>query len=323
MRPPTFDVTPEARASGGAFLRRQLWSRPPVVSRKDVDLAGKTAIITGANSGIGLECGRQLLSLGLSKLILAVRKVWKLDLSINISILAFIERTKSLNRLDIVVHNAGITLARQQHNKITHHDEVIQVNYLATALLTVLLLPVLKSKNPSRPGRLVIVSSDVASWAQFKEKNSTPLLPAFDKKETFDGHDRYSTSKLLGQLFLTELSKRIPASYGVVVNLANPGLCYGSGLNRDSDGTVVGFIFGIFKLVLGYSCAVGARQLTDAAVKHGDESHGQYLEEGKVLPMAPLVYTNEGEKIAEVLWRETMKELSFAHVEDIIKGIST
>ncbi|KAI0098688.1 retinol dehydrogenase 12 [Nemania sp. FL0031] len=343
MSPPNFSVTPEARASGRAFLRRQFVSKPPITSRKDVDLAGKTAIVTGSNSGIGLECCRQLLALGLSKLIVAVRseakgdtakgtlkrehpsaeiEVWKLDLSANDSILAFVERTKTLSRLDIVVHNAGMVLASQQHNSTTGHDEVIQVNYLATALLTVLLLPVLKSKNPSGSGRLVIVSSDVASWAQFKEKDSVPLLPAFDKKDSFDAQDRYYTSKLLGQLFLSELAKRVPASYGVIVNLANPGLCHGSGLNRDSNGTIPGFIFGVFKQIIGYSCAVGARQLTDAAVKHSVESHGQYLEEGKVLPMAPLVYTDKGKKIAELLWKETMEEFSFIHLEDIVKGIS-
>ncbi|KAJ8130522.1 hypothetical protein O1611_g3106 [Lasiodiplodia mahajangana] len=360
MSSPNFSVTPQARASGSAFLRRQFVSRPPVTSRKDVDLTGKAAIITGSNSGIGLECCRQLLALGLSKLILAVRseakgdtakdalkrehpsadiEVWNLDLSAHDSILAFVERTKTLSRLDIVVHNAGMVLASQQHNSITGHDttffkvyiptnlfwpasEVIQVNYLATVLLTILLLPVLKSKNPSGPGRLVIVSSDVASWAQFKERDSVPLLPAFDKKDTFDGQDRYFTSKLLGQLFLIELAKRVPASYGVIVNLANPGLCHGSGLNRDSNGTLPGFIFGAFKQIVGYSCAVGARQLTDAAVKHGVESHGQYLEEGKVLPMAPLIYTDKGEKIAELLWRETMDEFSFVHLEDTVKGLS-
>ncbi|KAI1810577.1 NAD(P)-binding protein [Poronia punctata] len=264
---------------------------------------GKTAVVTGANSGIGLECSRQLLDLGLSKLIIlahpsAIIGVWKLDLSSNDSILAFVERTKALDRLDFVVHNAGVVLVKQLHNKSTHHDEVIQVNYLSTALLTLLWLPVLKTKNPSGAGRLVIVSSDVA-------------------KEGYD-HDRHFTSKLLGQLFIAELVKRVPASYGV----ADPGLCYGAGLNRESDGIIAGYIFAIVKRLVGYSCAAGARQLTDAAVKHGEEYPGQYVEEGKVLPMAPLVYTSEGEKIAERLWDETMAKPDSAHVGDIVKGIS-
>ncbi|KAI5867517.1 retinol dehydrogenase 12 [Durotheca rogersii] len=341
-----FNVTPEQRASQGAFFRRQLFSKPPHTSRREVDLAGKTAIVTGSNTGIGLECSRQLLGLGVSKLILAVRseakgeaakkvlvgkkagttqtvEVWKLDLSSYKSVSDFVVKTQTLDRLDIVVHNAGVVKVEQEINRSTGHDEVIQVNYLSTALLTILLLPVLKEKNSrQKPGRLVIVSSDVASWAQFKEKTSNPLLPAFDTNQFFDGQDRYYTSKLLGQIFLSELERHVPSSGGVVVNCANPGLCYGSGLNRDSNGTGAGLIFGAFKRVVGRSCAAGAWSLTNAAVKHGEESHCKYIEEGKLQPMSPLVYTDEGKQIAKLLWKETMDELAFAKVDDIIEGLS-
>lgn len=38
--------------------------------------------------------------------------------------------------------------------------------------------------------------------------------------------------------------------------------------------------------------------------------------------MAPIVYKPEGEELAKRLWEETMAELSFAGVRDIIKEIS-
>jgi hypothetical protein len=38
--------------------------------------------------------------------------------------------------------------------------------------------------------------------------------------------------------------------------------------------------------------------------------------------MAPIIYKTEGEEIAKRLWEETMTELSFAGVEDIINAIS-
>ncbi len=38
--------------------------------------------------------------------------------------------------------------------------------------------------------------------------------------------------------------------------------------------------------------------------------------------MAPLVYTEEGEKVSEQLWKETMEELRFAHPEDILREVS-
>ncbi|KAI0009468.1 retinol dehydrogenase 12 [Xylariaceae sp. FL0662B] len=341
----TFDVSPEQRASASSLLKRQLFRQPPVASRAEVDLSGKTAIVTGSNIGIGLECSRQLLDLGLSKLIIAVRnepkgeaarkellsgrtdgahtiEVWKLDLSLYESVTAFVERTKGLDRLDIVVLNAGQASITRKINQSTGHDECIQVNYLSNALLAILLLPVLKAKNsPQRPGRLAVVNSDTSSWAAFKEKDSVPLLPAFDTPEFFDQSDRYSTSKLLCQLFLSELTKRVPPSVAII-NAPNPGMCYGSGLNRDADGTLLGVFLRIVWRLLGRSTSVGARAVTDAVVKHGAETHGQYLEDGKLNPMAPIVYKPQGARIANQLWQETMEELEFARVGDIVSGLS-
>ncbi|RAK97093.1 retinol dehydrogenase 12 [Aspergillus ibericus CBS 121593] len=299
-------ATIKGRATQGAFFKRQLFGEPPVVSRTDVDLSGKTAIVTGSNTGLGFECNKQLLDLGLSRLIIAVRseskgeearkellaarrsetvviEVWKLDLSRYDSILAFAERTRSLDRLDIVISNAGVLKRNFELNKSTGHEETVQVNHLSNALLAILLIPVLKEKNsPEHPGRLTVVSSDTPAWAKFKERNFNPLLSAFDKSEYFDGQDRYPTAKLLSQLFLSELAKRVPPSV-VVINAPNPGLCK-SGLARDFNGTFAGYIFSIFQFILARKPAVGARALTDAAVKHGAESHGQYIEDGKLAP---------------------------------------
>jgi NAD(P)-dependent dehydrogenase (short-subunit alcohol dehydrogenase family) len=302
--PVTFDITPEKEASQGNWLYRQLFICPPAISPREVNLRGKTAIITGSNIGLGFECAHQLLELGLDRLILAVRdvakgdaarqklltgtnatiEVWKLDLSQYDSVTAFVDRAKSLSRLDIAVLNAGVFKTAYHQNPITHHEECLQVNYLSTALLAILLLPVLKSKNnPQTPGRLVLVSSEVSSWAEFKEKNSRPLLPAFDKPESFEMQERYYSSKLLGQLFLVELVKRVPSSVAVV-NACNPGLCHGSGLHHETLGSLPGTIFAGIKRILGRSTRIGARVLTDAAVKHGQESHGQYLGDGKLKP---------------------------------------
>lgn len=38
--------------------------------------------------------------------------------------------------------------------------------------------------------------------------------------------------------------------------------------------------------------------------------------------MAPIIYTKEGEKLSEQVWKETLEELSFAHVEDILREVS-
>lgn len=63
-----FDITPEQQAGQLHYFRRQFFEKCPATTRDDADLSGKTAILTGANGGIGVECARQLLDLGLSKL---------------------------------------------------------------------------------------------------------------------------------------------------------------------------------------------------------------------------------------------------------------
>jgi NAD(P)-dependent dehydrogenase (short-subunit alcohol dehydrogenase family) len=302
----TFDITPEKRATQLAFLKRQLFQKTAPVTRDEVDLAGKTAIVTGSNQGLGLECSRQLMDIGLSKLILAVRseskgeearrqllkgrspdqtiEVWKVDFSDYDSVIQFAERTKTLDRLDIVVHNAGVSKATLQLNPKTGFDESIQINYLCSVLFIILLLPVLKEKNtPEKPGRISLVSSETAAWAAFKERTSDPLLDAFKKEEGFVNNDRYWTSKLLGQLWLSEFAQRVAPSVAVV-NAPNPGLCYGTNLTNEYNGTVFGFIFNIITRTIGRSSSEGARVFTDAAVRHGQKSHGQYVEDGKLQP---------------------------------------
>ncbi|RYP48692.1 hypothetical protein DL768_005472 [Monosporascus sp. mg162] len=341
---PQFDVAPEKEGSVFNFFYRQLTFTPKVVS--GVSLAGKTALVTGANTGVGLEVSRQLLDLGVSKLILAVRneskgqdaatnlsqgrnlkdgaiEVWHLDLDSYDSITAFADRAKTLDRLDIIVLNAGLVLTKNELNKNTGHDETIQVNYLSTALLTVLLLPVAKSKraNQDGPTRITVTSSDVASWTRFKEKSNVPLLPSFDKPGVGNPTDRMMVSKLLGQFFLSELARRVPPSVAVI-NCATPGMVHNSEFNREIDRTFGGKIAKVFMRRIGYTSAVGARHVTDAAVNHGEETHGQYLSTQKLKPMAPIIYTEEGKKISERLWSETMAELSFAKVQDIVNELS-
>ncbi|KAI0861223.1 hypothetical protein F4860DRAFT_476331 [Xylaria cubensis] len=343
---PTFSITPEKEASFSQFLYRQLFVHPKALSQRDVDLKGKTAIVTGSSGGIGLECARQLLDLGVNKLILAVRneskakalvdglstgrvtkpsiEVWKLDYLSYDSIIDFVDRANGLERLDVVVLNAGIYRTTVNLVPSTGHEENIQVNYLSTVLLLVRLLPILKAKaQGSQPGRLTVVSSDTAAWYNLKERDQDPLLPSFDKHESkFNHHERYGTSKLLGQLFITELAKRVPPSVAIV-NCVNPGFCHSSGLTRDADGTFLGLVVGIMVRLLGRPPSVGARSVVDAAVYHGKEVHGQYLEDRKLTPMAPFVYSSDQERVTARLWKETIDELAFANVEAIIQELSS
>lgn len=340
----TFDISPEKEASRLEFLKRQFFSKIPPVLRQDVDLAGRTAIVTGSNNGLGLECARQLLDLGCGKVILAVRneakgeaarhalssgrelkpgtiEVWKLDLSSYDSIIAFAKRAKSLERLDLAILNAGIFKVAEIFHPTTGYEEVVQINYLSNILLIILLLPILVDKKRGiTPGRMVLVSSDMSGWTKFEERSKSPLLPAFKQKTAnWDMSERYGTSKLLCQLFLVELTKRVPSSI-VTVTCCNPGMCYGTGLAHEGPAIARG-AFWVIQHIIGRSCSVGARTYVHAAVTLGEEAHGQYVEDKTLHPMAPIVYQSEGQRIASSLFEETLDELAFAGVRDILAGL--
>ncbi|CAG8960320.1 hypothetical protein HYFRA_00012394 [Hymenoscyphus fraxineus] len=335
-----FSTTPTQQASIPRFFFNQITTKP-TLSKSDIH--SQTAIVTGSNSGVGLETSRQLLSLGLSKLVLAVRnedlghaaaaalssgqiltsdttiEVWKLDLSSYDSIVAFSKRAASLERLDIVVLNAGITPAVFKINEQTKHSECIQVNYLSTALLAILLLPVIKRQRS--PTRLNIVSSEVAAWTSFPQKDSTSILDALDTDEKTDMVDHMFISKLLGQFFVAELAKKVPSSVAII-NCASPGTVWDSRFNREHEKTFAGGIMQWINWMYGNSSRVAARMITDAVVSKGEESHGQFLSFQKIVPMAAIIYTPEGEKISAQLWKETLAEFSWAKVEDILIDIA-
>ena len=291
------------------FLYRQLFLTPTKADPQRNNLDGQTGIVTGSNIGLGLEASRQLLGLGLSHLILAVRnkekgdnartelargaptakiEVWDLNMSDYDSITQFSQKCSTqLSRLDFVILNAGIFKPELEINKTTGHEEVLQVNYLSTVLLAIQLLPIMQNGGGgrSKPGTITIVGSETAEWAKFKEQNETPIFPAFTNPKYFDMGDRYSTSKLLQQIAMIEICRIVPRSK-VILNLVNPGFCYGSGMHQEFTDRfrILGMIFTFAKRMIGRSTSVGARTLVDAAIVQGVESHGRYLSDCALYP---------------------------------------
>lgn len=222
--------------------------QPPVTPLPDdINLHGQTAIVTGATSGIGLALARQLLSLGASPVILAVRdvpkgeavrqtllsdptvlslhqtpavEVMKLDAEDYASVKAFTEAFKAKHRrLHIAMLNAGVP-GLQRRVAPTGREATVQVNYLSNVLLTLELLPVLEAtaRETGRPGRLawtgsrMIGKTSLAGKATVRKGES--VLGHLDDEANFVGMARYADSKLLGFLFLRELARHYGAGAG-------------------------------------------------------------------------------------------------------------
>lgn len=286
------------------FIKNQFCSKPQYPP-KDTDLSGKVAIVTGSNTGLGFECARQLLSFKISRLIVAVRtaskgedaaiklrkqypnaiiEVWLLDMSSYESVQAFATRAeKELSRLDIAILNAGITGSKFKIVPSTGHEEALQVNYLSTILLAILLLPVLKAKSPAGvPGRLTIVTSMLSITAKFANKNAKPLLPSFDDQKNFDFMDNYPKTKLLGQLFLWKLTDLV-SSDDVIVNMVEPGYTKGTELQRDAPVAVKATLY-LLQAVSARDVKLAVSTYLDAAIIKGKDSHGGILMNWEIAP---------------------------------------
>jgi NAD(P)-dependent dehydrogenase (short-subunit alcohol dehydrogenase family) len=227
-------------------------------------MSARTAIVTGANAGLGLACVRALLAREDDwHVVLAVRdvergraaiadltgaercKVLPCDLASLASVHAFAERFAAaqaeaeLPPLRALICNAGLQLPSGTHVSADGYELTFAVNHLGHFALVQALLERL-----APPARIVIVSSDThdparrtampapryTSAAQLADPASDT---GSDEPATL-GRRRYTTSKLCNVLFAYELDRRLEhGARGIAVNAFNPGLMPGSGLARD------------------------------------------------------------------------------------------
>ncbi|ETS72924.1 hypothetical protein PFICI_15316 [Pestalotiopsis fici W106-1] len=330
----------QSESSIFALVRRQFTKPKPLPT--DIRLTGKNAIITGSNAGLGAEAARQLLGLGLSHLIMGVRSqtkgeaaaqeprkeftgatidVWVIDMNSYDSIRAFASRCETLSRIDIVLLNAGVLNGEFSTNASTGHESSLQVNYLSTALLTILLLPILKTRKSTAPGArppvLSLVGSDTMYMANWETQG--PVLRQFDEPSSFDPLQTYAKSKLVLMLFVTKLADFVNSN-DVVLQVVNPGMTASTGLSNNRS-WMDQLMTRILHFLMARSTETGATTYVDAVVGKGVESHGSFVSEWTIKPYPVIWYEPEGKEITKRLWEETMEELNFVRASNILGNL--
>ncbi|KAF3836023.1 hypothetical protein F7725_028581, partial [Dissostichus mawsoni] len=204
----------------------------------DVRLEGKTAIVTGANVGIGKETakdlagrGKELISAG-ARVILACRDMARgeqaardimrelkgakvvarhLDLADTKSICLFAENIYNNEKtLHFLINNAGVAMCPYA-TTVDGYEMQFGVNHLGHFFLTFLLLDLLKHSAPSRVINLSSLAHNMGK-IQFDDLSGD---------RAYHPVRAYAQSKLANVLFTSELAKR---TEGVMAYSVDPGM---------------------------------------------------------------------------------------------------
>jgi NAD(P)-dependent dehydrogenase (short-subunit alcohol dehydrogenase family) len=217
-------------------------------------MQGKTVLITGGNSGLGLHAAGQLAQKG-AKVIITARDESKakkaqqeiqniyhqpvdyllMDLSDLDSVRkCAAEFNAKYDRLDVLINNAGLNLSERRETR-QGFEYVLGVNHVGPYLFTTLLLDKLKASAPSR----IVCLSSAAHVGARKGVDWDDL----QRKKTYGGQT-YCQVKLGTIYWVQEMAKRYK-EFGITTYAVNPRLV---ATNFAMDGDTKGIQKWFFKL---------------------------------------------------------------------------
>jgi NAD(P)-dependent dehydrogenase (short-subunit alcohol dehydrogenase family) len=203
------------------------------------DLSGRTAVVTGANSGIGLHTSIELARHG-AHVVMAARdpkrgddalrrvlaeaatadrqpdvELLALDLADLASVRAFAASVTAAHlRLDLLVNNAGVMALPRRETTVDGFERQFGTNHLGHFALTGLLLPALLEG----AARVVTVSS-------LAHRQGRMTFDDLQSERSYQPWAAYGQSKLANLLFTMELQRRGDAAGADLVSVAaHPGV---------------------------------------------------------------------------------------------------
>jgi NAD(P)-dependent dehydrogenase (short-subunit alcohol dehydrogenase family) len=217
-----------------------------------MSMRGKVVVITGSNTGIGLETAVGVAALEATTILACrdrakaeaaakevTRRTWNDDVHVvdlDLADLASVKKAADdvltrWDRLDVLVNNAGGTWSARQATA-QGIEYTFGVNHLGPFSLTNQLLKRIQDSAPSR-----IVS--VTSVGHHFTRNGMHFED-LQSERRYEGMEAYCRSKLANVLFVRELARRLDGT-GVTANAAHPGWVRSSfGMDGDTTG-VTGF----------------------------------------------------------------------------------
>jgi NAD(P)-dependent dehydrogenase (short-subunit alcohol dehydrogenase family) len=289
----------------------------------DRPLEGKVMMVTGANSGIGLETVRGLAKLG-AHVVMACRnprlcqgaledikrttgsgslEMMFADLSSQAEVRSLAEEFRAKHdRLDVLINNAAIVPKRRLET-VDGIEWQLAVNHLAPFMLTLLLLDVLVA---SAPSRVITVSSEVHLRARID-------FDDIQGERGYRGFKRYGTTKLANILFTMSLARRLRGT-GVTSNTLTPGF-KATCLARDANA----FSRAMVRLLAGSPASGAVTPIYLASSEEVEGVNGAYFKNsapGRVSDRA------QNDADGERLWKLS-EELTSISSSEIFQSIGT
>ena len=255
--------------------------------------AGRVAVVTGANSGIGWNTALELARAG-SEVIVAARTPAKgidaverirkelpnakvrfeaLDLASLKSVRAFAQAVGSEAKVDLLVNNAGVMRVPTRELTEDRFEKQLGTNFLGPFAVTMLLMPsLLRSGAP----RVTTLSSGAANMG-LKRINFDDLQG--DKE--YGPWKAYCQSKLADLMFAIELGRRSKtAGLSLISNAAHPGYAR-TNLQTSGPGRELNAVERFVTPFISHDAAHGALPTLRAATA-ADASSGSYYAPAKI-----------------------------------------
>ena len=274
---------------------------------KDLDLSGRTYLVTGSNSGLGLETVRVLALRG-ARVIAAARTVKKAraacagsggeivpiacELSDPASVRACVEKVKADGvTLDAIICNAGI-MGLPKLQQAHGYELQFFTNHIGHFILTTGLLDRLADG-----GRVVVVSSSAHNFAP----KAGIEFDNLSGERSYGAWRAYGQSKLANLLFAKELARRLQGA-GKTANAVHPGVILTTNLSRNVPSPLMLLARSAASLFTKTIAQGAATQCFAAAHPSLEKTSGAYFVDCNVGRSSAL---SHDAALAERLWEES------------------
>ncbi|KAF4553022.1 Short chain dehydrogenase-like protein 27 [Elsinoe fawcettii] len=316
-----------------------------------VSLEGKTVVITGCNSGLGLEAAVKYAANGCSHLVLGVRTKEKgeatkatilsrvpsypannisiqlVDYTSFASITTFAHALATAHpQIDILALNAGLVDPNFSLTK-DGREKVVQVNYLSQFLLTILLLPTLIKTGETKgdPSRVVFTGS--YSHLDVQPEQLPPTVPekqslreGLEDKANHKAMFHYGMTKLLLQMGVQSLTEQLEGvPHAPILVSVCPGACRTNIWNGKGP---LSYMIRPLMWYIGRTAEEGSRTLVSAATL-GEEAKGGFWFNDKLNEEWPNISKDTFEKTKKRDWEDCLNLLEGVEpqVKTILNGL--